>query len=42
MDWFSELTAKLPRRNAAEPEGLREQIVAELQDHLECDFGSMQ
>ncbi len=38
MDWFNELTAKLPRRNDAEPPGLREQIVAELRDHLECDF----
>jgi len=38
VDWFNELTAKLPRRNDAEPPGLREQIVAELRDHLECDF----
>lgn len=38
MEWLDDLTAKLPARRDDEPSALRDQIVRELRDHLQCAF----
>jgi hypothetical protein len=38
MDWHSDIAAGLPERRDDEPRGLREAIVAEIVDHLQCSM----
>lgn len=38
MDWSNEITAGFPPQNDAEPPTLRERIVAEISDHLDCAY----